>query len=187
MNDPRMSRLHIHEVRLLAGDKVPRINPAPGIARRIQGLLEMLDELIGSHLNHRDEAILSLLNTFFIYLDGQCNVRSVAAERNSKQSIVLRFKKLIYQRFASCHEVRDYADMLNISDKYLNECVNEVLGANAKSLIDEQRIMRSRHLLKFSDKAIKEISYELGFSSPDYFGFFLKKHTGMTPTMIRRS
>lgn len=22
---------------------------------------------------------------------------------------------------------------------------------------------------------------------PDYFGFFLKKHTGMTPTMIRRS
>ncbi|EAR15916.1 helix-turn-helix domain-containing protein [Robiginitalea biformata] len=187
MNDPRMSRLHMNEVRLLAGNEIPRVNPAPGIARRIQDLLEMLDELAGSHLNHRDEAILSLLNTFFIYLDGQCNVRSVAAERNSKKNIVLRFKKLIYQRFETCHEVRDYADLLNISDKYLNECVNEVLGVNAKSLIDEQRIMRSRHLLKFSDKAIKEISYELGFSSPDYFGFFLKKHTGMTPTMIRRS
>ena len=30
-----MSRLHINEVRLLAGNEIPRVNPAPGIARRI--------------------------------------------------------------------------------------------------------------------------------------------------------
>lgn len=187
LNDPRMSRLHINEVRLLAGDQIARINLAPGIAKRTQAVLEMLDELNGSQLNHKEEGILSLLNTFFIYCDGQCNIRSVGAERNSKKKIVFQFKKLIHKHYLKRHEVRDYANMLHISDKYLNECVNEVLGVNAKSLIDEQRIMRSRHLLKFSDLAIKEICYELGFSSPDYFGYYLKKHTGMTPSMIRKS
>nr|WP_245224833.1 helix-turn-helix domain-containing protein [Pseudozobellia sp. WGM2] len=76
--------------------------------------------------------------------------------------------------------------MLHISDKYLNECVKDVLGVNAKHLIDEQLIMRSRHQLKFSDLVIKEIAFKLGFSSPDYFSSFVKKHTGITPTQLRR-
>ena len=62
-----------------------------------------------------------------------------------------------------------------------------MLGINAKSLIDEQLIMRTRHKLKFTDKSIKEVGYELGFSSPDYFSYFIKKHTGLSPSQIRKS
>jgi len=65
--------------------------------------------------------------------------------------------------------------LLNVSDKYLNECVKEILGINTKNLIDEQLTMRARYQLKFTDHSIKEISYDLGFSSPEYFSFFFKK------------
>ncbi|MTI22591.1 AraC family transcriptional regulator [Fulvivirga sp. RKSG066] len=188
LENPLLSNLHINEVRLFTSDKkFPKITLAPGIEKRTQAILEMLDELIGSHLKNKDDAIISLLNTFFVYCDGQCNIKSVINESNSKKTIVYNYKKLIDQWYAKHHEVNDYAELLNISDKYLNECVKEVLNINAKSLITEQRVMRSRHALKFSNKTIKEIGYDLGFSSADYFSYFLKKHTGQTPSMLRKN
>jgi AraC-like DNA-binding protein len=185
LENPAMHKLHIQDVSLLAYDQVPKINLSPGIAVRVQAILEMIDELVGSELNNREAGILSLINTLFVYCDGQCNIRSAPCEQNSKKAIVFRFKKLIDKRYAETHEVGDYAQLLHISDKYLNQCTQEVLGVNAKHLIDEIRIMRSRHMLKFSDLSIKEISYSLGFSSQDYFSYFLKRHTGLTPSMIR--
>ncbi|MDF9798063.1 AraC family transcriptional activator of pobA [Catalinimonas alkaloidigena] len=186
LNNPVFKNLHISEVRLFSAGEIPKINLTPGIEKRVQAILEMLDELVSTNLKHKEEAILSLLNTFFVYCDGKCNIKSVIHCNNAKSSLVYKFKKVVDQRFAQYHEVGDYAKLLNISDKYLNECVKEVLGTNAKNLIDEQLSMIARHQLKFTDKTIKEISYDLGFSSPEYFSFFVKKQSGSTPTQLRK-
>lgn len=186
LNYPTFKNLHITQVRLFQSDEIPKVNLSPGIEKRIQSILEMLDELIGTSLNHREEAILSLLNTFFVYCDGQCNIKSVISDNNAKSVLVYKFKKSIDRGISEYHEVSSYARLLNISDRYLNECVKEVLGVNAKSLIDEQLVIRARHKLKFTDSTIKEVAYDLGFSSPDYFSYFLKKHTGVTPSQLRK-
>jgi YesN/AraC family two-component response regulator len=182
-----LSKLHINEIRLFTTEEIPKINLSPGIEKRIQSILEMLDELIGSELNHKDDAIISLLNTIFVYCDGQCNIKSVISENDAKKAIVYKFKKLVDKWFAKYHKVSDYADLLNVSDNYLNECIKETIGVNAKAVITEKRIMTSRHALKFTDKTVKEICFELGFSSPDYFSYFFKKHTGVTPSMLRQN
>lgn len=187
LNNPMLSKLQINELRLFNSKEIPKINLTPGIAKRTQAILEMIDELVGSHLNHKEEAIISLLNTFFVYCDGQCNIKSVITEHNSKNAIVYRFKKLVDKHLAECHEVSEYAKMLNISPKYLNECVREVLNFTPKGIIAEQLLMRSRYKLKFTDQSIKEISYDLGFSSPDYFTYFFKHQTGMSPSTLRKS
>lgn len=186
LNNPALSNLHINKVRLFNSADIPLFKLSPGIEKRTQAILEMIDELLGSELNHKDDAILSLLNTFFIYCDGQCNIRSIVSGNNSKANIVYSFKKLVDKSISEFHEVTYYADELNISPKYLNECVQEVLSASSKSIIVEQLLMRSRRELKFSSKSIKEISFELGFSSPDYFSYFFKMHTGITPSSIRK-
>jgi AraC-like DNA-binding protein len=183
---PTFKNLHIIQVGLFKSNQIPKINLSPGIEKRIQSILEMLDELISTKLEHREEAILSLLYTFFVYCDGKCNIKSVITDNNAKSALVYKFKKMIDKRITVFHRVGDYAKSLHISDKYLNECVKEVLGVNAKNLIDEQLIMRSRHALKFTDKTIKEICFELGFSSPDYFSSFIKKHTGMSPSRLKK-
>lgn len=185
LNHPQLSRLHINEVRLFSNNEIPKINLAPGIEKRVLNILEMLDELVDSHLNHKEEAIISLLHTFFVYCDGQCNIKSIITENNNKKAIVYQYKKLMDKHICELHEVEEYAKKLHVSGKYLNECVKETLETTAKSLITEQRIMRARHQLKFSNKSIKEIGFELGFSSPDYFSYFYKQHTGATPSMHR--
>ncbi|SDM04965.1 helix-turn-helix domain-containing protein [Kriegella aquimaris] len=187
LNEPLLSKLHINEVRLFNSGEIPKINLSPGIAKRTQAILEMLDELIASSLNSKESAILSLLNTFFVYCDGQCNIKSIITSNNSKSNIVYKFKKLVDKNLSKFHQVNDYANLLNISSKYLNECVKEILHVSAKDIITEQLLMQSRHALKFSGRSIKEISFELGFSSPDYFNYFVKSHTGNTPSAIRKS
>lgn len=187
LNNPIFKKLHINEVRLFNSQEIPVINLSPGIAKRTQSILEMIDELLGSGLNHREEAILSLLNTFFVYCDGQCNIKSVITECGAKNAIVYKFKKLVDTRLAEYHDVSDYARLLSISPKYLNECVKEVLNYTAKGIIAEQLLMRSRHLLKFSDRSIKEISFDLGFSSPDYFSYFFKNQVGVSPSSLRKA
>ncbi len=185
---PAFSKLFITQVNIFNDEAIPVIQFSPGIAIRIEAILEMIDELMGSHLNNKEEGILSLLNAFFIYCDGQCNIKSVLSnDRNPKTKLVYSYKKLINSKITIWNEVKDYANHLNISEKYLNECVKEVLSINAKQLIIEQLLMKSRSALKFSDSSIKEISYNLGFSSPDYFSSFFKKHNGLTPTNFRNS
>jgi AraC-like DNA-binding protein len=188
LNQPTFKNLHITQVRFFKSvDEIPKINLSPGIESRVQAILEMIDELISTNLAHKEEAILSLLNTFFVYCDGKCNIKTAISDNNAKAALVYKFKKSIDQLITQHHEVSHYAKTLNVSSKYLNECVKEVLGVNAKHLLNEQIIMRSRHSLKFTDKTIKEVCYELGFSSPDYFSYFLKKHTGNSPTQLRKS
>ncbi len=187
LNHPTFKNLHITEVRLFSAHEIPKINLSPGIETRIQAILEMLDELLSTNLKHREEAILALLKTFFVYCDGQCNIKSVITDNNAKSTLVYKFKKSINRYITQYHEVGYYANLLNVSDKYLNECVKGVLGVKAKHLIVEQLVMRSRHDLKFTDKTIKEVGYTLGFSSPDYFSYFIKKHTGYSPSQLRKS
>ncbi len=188
MENPTFKNLHITEICLFSKDEIPKINLAPGIEKRILAIIEMLDELVSTNLKNKEEAILSLLKALFVYCDGKCNIKSVITEKNNlKSALVIKFKKCIDQQITRYHEVGQYAQMLNVSDKYLNDCVKKTLGVNAKYLIDEQLIMRSRHNLKFSSKSIKEISFDLGFSSPDYFSFFFKKQTGISPSQLRKN
>ncbi|MDZ7693626.1 MAG: helix-turn-helix domain-containing protein [Balneolaceae bacterium] len=164
LNEPSLSKLQINEVRILHTDTIHKAQLAPGIQNRVQTIIEMLEELLTTHLNHREDAILALVNTFFVYCDGQCNIKSSIDNNSSKASIVYSFKKLLSERITEQHDVIEYAEALHISPKYLNECVQEVLQTGAKSLIIEQLGMRARHTLKFSDKSIKEIAFDLGFS-----------------------
>lgn len=186
LNDPSFTKLLITEVKLFDTRNIPRLNLAPGIAVRVQSILEMIDELHASNLNNKDKGIISLLNMLFIYCEGQCNIKSILQEKNNKSEVVYKFKQLVDARVSNQHEVVSYAEMLHVSPKYLNECVQTVLNTNAKYIITEQLIMRSRNALKFSNKSVKEISFDLGFSSPDYFSSFFKTQTGHSPSSFRK-
>ncbi|SFG02600.1 AraC-type DNA-binding protein [Algoriphagus hitonicola] len=187
LNEPMLSKLQINDVRILHSDQIHHAQLSPIIEGRILSIIEMIDELLTTGLDHREAAILSLINTFFVYCDGKCNIKRELGQRNSKASLVYRFKKLINTHIMELHDVKEYCERLHVSPSYLNESVQEVLGINAKNLILEQLIIRIRKNLKFSEKSVKEISFDLGFSSPEYFSSFCKTHLGQSPSSYRRS
>lgn len=64
---------------------------------------------------------------------------------------------------------------------------DDALNAGYLLQLSNEVLMNScRHALKFTNKTIKEISYDLGFSTPDYFSYFFKNQTGTSPSVIRK-
>lgn len=165
--------------------EIPKIILSPKIGDRVHALAEMIDELIGSAIPNKEHAINSLLKTLLIYCDSKCNIRITHENNNGKIQIVTTFKDLVNKHYKSIHKVSEYASMMNISSKYLNQVVKEVLSVTAKSLIQEQLTIHARRELKFSNSSIKEIAFDLGFNEPFYFSTYFKNQVGCSPTEYR--
>lgn len=54
-------------------------------------------------------------------------------------------------------------------------------------LLRDMRLARARNLLTTTEKTVAEIAYEVGFSTPAYFGKCYKDRYGDTPAAIRGS
>lgn len=102
-----------------------------------------------------------------------------------KESIVIQFLTLLSIHFRTQHHVQFYAGALFITPGHLNKMVKESTGKTAKSFIIEALINVSKNLLTDSHYTVAYIADELEFSSPENFGVFFKRHTGMLPTEFR--
>lgn len=100
--------------------------------------------------------------------------------------IAKAFKILLERNFASIKRPSDYADSLNISAPYLNECVSNVTGFPVSYHIQQRIILEAKRLLYHSDKSVKEIANELGYDDYAYFSRIFSKVTGMSALAFRK-
>ncbi|WP_345990586.1 helix-turn-helix domain-containing protein [Chryseobacterium sp. Chry.R1] len=105
---------------------------------------------------------------------------------NRKFQIMHRFRQLVDLQFKDNKTVASYADQMNITPKYLSECVAEHLGYPALKVIQNRILREAEVLLKYTEKSIKEISNELQFDSPTHFSRFIQHQKGKTPTELRQ-
>lgn len=167
-------------------EEIPKIVLSPKIGERIHSLAGMIDELEGSHIPKKEFGIHALLKTILVYCDSKCNVNLNKTANIHEVNIVSRFKQLVTENFTRLHMVSDYAGMMKITPKYLNQVVKQIIGVTAKQVIQEQIIIQARKELKFSNRSIKEIAYLLGFLDPFHFSSFFKELTGTPPTQYRQ-
>jgi len=186
MHDPQLQQLLIYDIQLFHQDTLPMILLSPGIAQKGEVLIDLIEELHHSTMKGRDQAITSLLHAFFVFCDSNCNIQSIVPQEKGKGKLVFEYKKIVAQHFAEAHDVSYYAEQMNVSAKYLNSVTQEVLGVNAKHVIQDRLIIRARQFLEFSDLSVKEIAYELGFSAADYFSSFFRKMEKCSPSSYRK-
>lgn len=96
-------------------------------------------------------------------------------------STLYAFKKLVDQRFLECKMVSQYADLLNLSTKKLNDICKSSLGKTAQAIIKERIVLEAKNLLYHTDKTVVEIAYDLQFSDASNFIKFFKAQTSLTP------
>lgn len=76
---------------------------------------------------------------------------------------------------------KDYAKMLNVSYKHLNEICKHIDHKTAKALIDNYIILEAKRQLVTTPHTIKEIGFELGFNEPSNFRKYFCKHVDISP------
>jgi AraC-like DNA-binding protein len=82
--------------------------------------------------------------------------------------------------------LRDIAERMKLSSRYLSDGVKAETGKSAKEYIQLFIVRKAKSMLVNTDEAVATIGYGLGFEYPQYFVRLFKKKTGMTPTDFRQ-
>lgn len=107
------------------------------------------------------------------------NAKEPAILQNLKDSIELNFK--------TKHSPSHYADMLNISAKALAKLSKTHFNKTLTDLISERIIIEAKRELYLTNKAVKEIAYELGYEDEHYFSRFFKANADISPQGYRET
>lgn len=102
------------------------------------------------------------------------------------QGITKSFKLLLETHYRTLKSPSDYSQKLNLTSSYLNKCVNKTTGFSTSHQIQERIIVEAKRLLYYTDKTVKEIAYELGYTDPAYFSRLFTKLVGMSANQFRQ-
>lgn len=108
-----------------------------------------------------------------------------AVEVNSAPFILQNLKSYIELHYKTKHSASDYADLLNISPKALAKITKNHFNKTLTDLISERIIIEAKRELYLTNKAVKEIAYELGYDDEHYFSRFFKNNAEVSPQMYR--
>ena len=110
----------------------------------------------------------------------------MAQKENTKpvNQMYSQFRVLLQENFRDYKKVKDYAHMLGVTDKYLNQLVKQKTGKSASQVIYKQITLEAKRLL-LTGISSKEVAYALNFEDPAHFSKFFKSNTGCNPSEFR--
>ncbi|EDM37848.1 transcriptional regulator, AraC family protein [Pedobacter sp. BAL39] len=74
---------------------------------------------------------------------------------------------------------------LNLSSKYLSDCLKQLTGQTTQQIIHNKLIEQAKVILTTTELSISEIAYQLGFEYSQSFSNLFKKKTAQTPVEYR--
>ena len=96
-----------------------------------------------------------------------------------------RFTQLVDAHFHQHWTVPEYASELHLTESRLNDICRRFANRPPKRLIFDRQLREARRLLVFSDSAVNEIAWQLGFKDPAYYARFFNHLVGCSPSRYR--
>lgn len=125
-------------------------------------------------------------NTLVALIASQYLEQTKSITTLSRLEIITKaFKGMLERNFVSAKKPMEYAQNLNISTPYLNECIKKTTGHPVSYHIQQRVILEAKRLLYHTSLSVKEIASELGYDDYPYFSRVFTKVTGVTPLTFR--
>lgn len=157
---------------------------------RAHGLHVILDAIIEEYLAEQsghEEVIWSYLRIFLMKVSRMASSDSVVDSSSRTLLLSRRFKSVLEKNFGAINQPADYARLLKVTERALNEATRQAFGYTAAQLIRERVMLEAKRLLLHSEISVAEIADHLGFEDPAYFSRCFKKHTSRSPIGFRQS
>lgn len=103
-------------------------------------------------------------------------------KEESTVDIVKKAQLYIGQNYAKELVLDEISKELQISPYYFSKLFKKRTGSNFIEYVTSVRIEKAKELLRNSDKSMKEICREVGYSDANYFSRTFKKNVGVSPT-----
>lgn len=148
--------------------------------------LDLIRQTLQNGKRHKEEMVVHFVQTLFYFLDELLAEDVGSNGKPSRADTICRdFLLLVAAHHKTEHTVKFYAEKLCLSPKHLALTVKNVMGESALKIINDFIILQAKSQLRYTDKTIQEIGYELNFSTQSFFGKYFKQHTGMSPGEYR--
>ena len=141
------------------------------------------------------DIVRSLVSTMMLEMlcmirrDKEQKAQSDIQEDNSpgfhKRRIIDDFMRLVEGSDGRIRRVDEFAAQLNVTPKYLSTILKEVMNRRPSTFIQLYTMKAIEHRLRYTDMTMQEISHDLNFPNPSFFGKYCKEHLGMTPLEYR--
>ncbi|MBF4517406.1 AraC family transcriptional regulator [Flavobacterium sp. ANB] len=137
--------------------------------------------------------ILYLIISILLYRKKTDDLFLLNAQKNSGKKIEENEAVILFGKLKSIMNekglyknpnlsLQDLAQEINISSHQLSQFLNNNLGKNFTSFVNEFRINEACRIITSNDKlTLESIGYDVGFNSKSTFFVAFKKHTGTTP------
>lgn len=167
--------------------------PFVSIDEAVENTLNMVLEQIKLEMQNpalaQYELLISYLKIFLITasrLKEQQQIQEPKEVLDAKEPFVLQnLKNYIEMHFKTKHSASDYADLLHLTPKALAKITKTHFNKTLTELISERIIIEAKRELYLTNKAVKEIAYELGYEDEHYFSRFFKNNADVSPQMYR--
>ena len=150
-------------------DSVPFKKTSPESVPLIEAIVRQIEaetknaDSIGHH-----DYLQSLVKILLIQIE-RCQIGrddTIFSVTRTAHRTFLAFRREIERNYRTKHTVKEYADLLNISTKTLNNYISECSSFSPLEMINNRIILEAKRLLRYSNMMIKEIAFELGFDEP---------------------
>jgi len=113
-------------------------------------------------------------------------LRNVAEDQSTQlDSTVEKTRDFIELHFLTPDAIEDYIAGLNISHSWLRKSFRRRYGMSPAKFRQKLIFERAQRLLKNTRLSVKEIAFQLGFDSQNYFSRIFKTHVGVSPLEYR--
>ena len=101
--------------------------------------------------------------------------------------IMFDLKELIDRRFRAHSSVPQLLSGVKNRGVNIKSLFRKRLGLTAGQLMQNRILLEAQREIAFTDKSMKEITFDLGFNDPAYFNRFIKRSLGKTPSQFREA
>lgn len=138
-------------------------------------------------LPHRYQTLLAQLAIGYEFLNYYRREQDRQWAENRHIEIFTHFCDLVVKHYRESREVKYYADLLNLTPKYLCKAIRTASGGISSGQWIEQYVTaQAKRLIETrTTLTLQETAYMLGFSEPTSFYRFFKRVTGMTSKEYR--
>lgn len=173
----------------LSNYRLPIIRPDEEQCRYLRRTFSLFGEQLAEFHLYRNGIVRHLCEFLLLQATeilGQYNGHTPVYVKRSSEIFRL-FRKLLVENYKTHHDIRFYAERLHISTTYLSRIVKRLTGNTVRFHISELICADARRQLECTDREVKEIAAELGFSDQSVFGKFFVAKTGLSPLKFRMS
>lgn len=137
------------------------------------------------------DVVISYLDLLLTFCNRYYN-RQFITRKTINSELLIKFCDILEKSILCSSEnglpnVANLARQMNLSPKYLSDCLKQLAGQTTQQIIQDRIIDEAKDILTTTELTVKEIAFQLGFEHPQSFSKLFKSKINKSPLEFRQS